>query len=121
MKVERGFVLACSACGAEGPHELLYLSGRLAASRCATCGIRMVFSSHPLAGYAEDVAARAARLPRRFAEEAGAEPLAVVQGWPAKALRKPFALLGEAGEVISLAGTGLRHPTTERPAKGGRS
>ena len=71
MKVERDVVLACSACGVEGAHELLYLSGRLAASRCATCGTRLVVSAHPLADYAEDVAARAARLPRRVRGRGG--------------------------------------------------
>ena len=99
MKVERDAILTCSACGLEGPHELLYLSEHLCASRCVNCGTTRVYSSHIYAEYARDLAERTSRLPGRFAGEM-LHPTEMMK-WPVKALRKPFGLIREVGQVTT--------------------
>jgi hypothetical protein len=99
LKVERDAILTCSACGLEGPHELLYLSEHLCASRCVNCGTTRVYSSHIYAEYARDLAERTSRLPGRFAGEM-LHPTEVMK-WPVKALRKPFGLIREVGQVTT--------------------
>lgn len=64
MNVVREVVLTCSVCGTEGPHELLYLSGAVAASRCAAYGTRLAFLPDLRMRYAEDIAVRAAEIRR---------------------------------------------------------
>lgn len=100
MKVETDAILICSACRVEGPHELLYLSEHLRASRCANCGETRVYSGHIYAEYARDLFERTGRLPMRFAGDVIRRPTALV-GWPVKALKKPFGLVKEVGQVTS--------------------
>jgi hypothetical protein len=100
MNVEREAILTCSACRVEGPHELLYLSNHLRASRCRNCGATRVYSEHIYADYARDVAERTARLPLKLAVDAVRRPLGVL-GWPVKALRKPFGILEEMNQVYA--------------------
>jgi hypothetical protein len=98
VKVENEAILMCPNCRVEGQHELLYLSNRMRASHCDNCGYTQMFSGHIYAEYARDVADRATSLPRRLTGRAIRHPLGVF-GWPGKALRKPFGLLGEAIKV----------------------
>jgi hypothetical protein len=99
LKVDKDAILTCSECGVEGPHELLYLSEHLCASRCINCGATHVFSGHIYAEYARDLAERTSRLPGRFAGEMF-HPTEVVK-WPFKALRKPFGLMKELCQVTT--------------------
>jgi hypothetical protein len=110
LKVERDAILTCSTCGVEGPHELLYLSEHLCASRCVNCGKTQIYSGHIYAEYAKDLAERTSRLPGRFAREAFRLPMGVM-GWPVKALRKPFRLLKEVDQVTSFERSRRRPPT----------
>ncbi|MGH3086482.1 MAG: hypothetical protein ACRDSJ_04095 [Rubrobacteraceae bacterium] len=100
MKVEKNAVLTCSECGAEGEHELLYLSGHLCASRCVNCGGTHVYSGHIYTEYVQDVAERTWRLPGKFAGEVARNPFGVVR-WPIKAVRKPFGLIKEISQVTA--------------------
>lgn len=100
MKVEDDAVLTCSNCGIEGPHELLYLSEHLCASRCANCGKTQVYSGHIYAEYARDLAERTSRLPTRLAGEVLRHPTALVK-LPFKVLGKPFGLIREVTEVTA--------------------
>ena len=100
MKVERDAILTCSACGVEGPHELLYLSEHLRASRCSNCGKTQVYSGHIYVEYARDLADRTSHLPGRFVRDALRHPTELVK-LPFKALRKPFRVLGEVGQVTA--------------------
>ena len=98
MKVETDAILVCSSCGVEGEHELLYLSDPLRASRCKNCGAPLRFSEHVYAEYAWAVAGRTARLPRKFVGDVFKSPSWIVT-YPVRALRKPFSLLREIGQV----------------------
>jgi hypothetical protein len=100
LKVETDAILVCSSCGVEGEHELLYLSDHLRASRCGNCGSTLRFSEHVYAEYAWDVAGRTASLPRRFVGDVFKGPSWVVT-WPVKALRKPFSIVREIGQVTA--------------------
>ena len=100
MKVETDAILVCSSCGAEAEHELLYLADHLRASRCCNCGATMRFSEHVYADYAWDVAGRTARLPARFVGDVFRGPSWIVT-YPVRALRKPFSLLKEIGQVTA--------------------
>jgi hypothetical protein len=100
LKVEKDAILICSECGIEGPHELLYLSKHLRASRCVNCGATHVYSGHIYAEYARDLAERTSRLPGRFAGDVFRRPTEIVW-WPFKALRKPFRLIGEVNQVTT--------------------
>ena len=112
MKVERDAILTCSACGIEGPHELLYLSEHLSASRCVNCGKSQTYSGRIYSQYARDLVERTGRLPRKFAEEALKHPTKVM-GWPFKALRKPYTLLREVDQVTTFQ-RGRYSPTPGR-------
>ena len=99
MKLDREAVLTCSACGVEGPHELLYLSEHLCASRCANCGKNQVFTGHIYAEYARDLAERTAGLlTSRFVGDVFKRPTQVFR-YPFKAVGKPFQLLREVSQV----------------------
>lgn len=111
MKVERDAILTCSTCGVEGPHELLYLSEHLRASRCVNCGKTQTYSGHIYVEYARDLAGRTGSLPVRFAREAFKLPAGVIS-WPFKALRKPFRLLKEVDQVTSFERSRRRSPTS---------
>lgn len=100
LKVVTDAILVCSSCGVEGEHELLYLSDHLRASRCGNCGSTLRFSEHVYAEYAWDVAGRTARFPVRFVGGVLRHPSWVV-AWPIKAIRKPFSLLREVGQVTA--------------------
>ena len=98
MKLDREAVLTCSACGVEGPHELLYLSEHLCASRCANCGKTHVFTGHIYADYAKDLAGRTAGLTGKFVGDVLKRPTEVFR-YPFKAVGKPFQLLREMSQV----------------------
>ena len=100
MKVETDAILTCSACGVEGPHELVYLSEHLCASRCVNCGKTQVYSSHIYTEYARDLAARTVQIPGRVAGEVFHRSAEVAK-WPFKALRKPFGLLREVSQITT--------------------
>lgn len=112
MKIEKDAILTCSACGVEGSHELLYLSEHLAASKCSNCGTTLIYSGHIYTEYARDLAERTTRLPRRFLDDALHHPVRAV-GWPIKALRKPYGLLKEFGQISSFERSrhSHRHPS----------
>jgi len=111
MKVYEDAVLTCSACGVEAEHELLYLSEHLRASRCKNCGETRIYSDHIYAEYLKDVFERTSRLPYRFADDLIRHPTALV-GWSVKALKKPFSLIKEVGQLTSFERS--RHSTTSR-------
>ncbi|WP_119068423.1 hypothetical protein [Rubrobacter indicoceani] len=94
MKIEDDAILTCSACGTEGPHELLYLSGHLAASRCLTCDETRVYSDHLYEDYVRDVIERTGHLPEKLVAEAFKSPLSLAL-WPIKAAHKPLSLARE--------------------------
>ena len=100
MKVDQDAILTCSTCGVEGPHELLYLSEHLRASRCGNCGATRVYSGHIYAEYAKDLAERTARLPLRLVEDAVRRPTSLL-GLPIKAVLKPAGLLSEMNLVVA--------------------
>jgi hypothetical protein len=100
LKVVRDAILTCSACGVDGPHELLYLSEHLCASRCVDCGTTQVYSDHIYSEYARDLAERTTHLPVRVAGDVLRHPTQIVK-WPFKALRKPFGLLREMTQVTA--------------------
>ena len=100
MKIISDAVLVCTTCGAEGAHELLYLSDRVRASQCTNCGSARMFTNHLYAEYAKDVAQRGFRLPFGLAERARSNPREVL-GWPLKGVKKPFGLLREFGQVAT--------------------
>lgn len=100
MKVENDAVLTCLSCGIEGPHELLYLSEHLRASRCANCGKTQVYSGHIYTEYAYDLAERAARLPLTVGKDAAGIPIRLLN-LPLKVVRKPYRLLREVAVVTS--------------------
>lgn len=101
MKVEKDTILTCSACGVEGEHELLYLSERLSASRCVNCGNAQIYSGHIYTEYALDMAGRASHLPGKFAGEMLRNPTKIVT-WPFRVVRKPFCLLREMNQLVTL-------------------
>ncbi len=109
MKVENEAILTCSNCRVEGRHGLLYLSDRIRASRCDNCGYTQSFSGRIYAAYAGDVAGRVVALPLKLARQALRNPLRIF-GWPVKALRKPFDILGEVGEVTNFERGSHRPP-----------
>jgi hypothetical protein len=111
LKVDNDAILTCSECGIDGPHELLYLSEHLCASRCVNCGATHVYSGHIYAEYARDLAGRTSRLPGRFAGEMF-HPTELVK-WPFKALRKPFGLIREMSQVTTFEQS-RRSPTPGR-------
>lgn len=98
LKVEKNAILTCSACRIEGPHELLYLSEHLRASRCVNCGQTQIYSGHIYTEYARDLAVRTVQLPGRFAGDVFHRSADVAK-WPFKALRKPFRLLREVNQI----------------------
>jgi predicted RNA-binding Zn-ribbon protein involved in translation (DUF1610 family) len=100
LKVENDAVLTCSSCGVEGPHELLYLSEHLCASRCANCGKTQVYSGHIYAEYARDLFERTGRYPGKFAGEVLRHPTRLMT-WPFRALGKPLGVMREVGQVTS--------------------
>ena len=100
MKLDREAVLTCSACGVEGPHELLYLSEHLCASRCMSCGKNQVFTGHIYADYARDLAERTAGLTGRFVGDVFKRPTQVFR-YPFKAAIKPFQLAREVTQVTA--------------------
>ncbi|HET7479103.1 MAG TPA: hypothetical protein VFJ72_06270 [Rubrobacteraceae bacterium] len=112
MKVENDAVLTCSACGIEGPHELLYLAEHLCASRCINCGKTQVYSGHIYTEYARDLAERTTHLPFRFAGDVLRHPTELVK-WPFKALGKPWGLLREVNQVTAFERS-RRYPTPGR-------
>ncbi|AHY46933.1 Hypothetical Protein RradSPS_1650 [Rubrobacter radiotolerans] len=99
MKLEYDAILTCSRCGVEGPHELLYLTGHLAASRCQNCGENLIYSEHLYEDYVRDVAERTGHLPEKLASDAFRRPLSLAL-WPLKAAGKPLLL---AREVVTLS------------------
>lgn len=101
MKIEPNAELVCNNCSVEGPHELLYLSDRMRASRCENCGAAQVFTRHLCVDYAVDVVERGVRLPLGLVDRALRNPLEVF-GWPFKGVKKPFILLRELGRVVTL-------------------
>jgi hypothetical protein len=94
LKVDQEAILTCLTCGVDGPHELLYLSEHLRASRCTNCGTTQVYTGHIYAEYVKDLAERTARLPLRLAEDVVRRPTSLL-GLPIKAFRKPAGLLSE--------------------------
>lgn len=112
MKVDNDAILTCGSCGIEGPHELLYLSEHLCASRCANCVKTQVYSGHIYTEYARDLVRRTTTFPARFAGEMLRHPTHIVR-WPFKALRKPLVLLHEMTQVTSFERSG-RSPTHSR-------
>lgn len=111
MKIEDDAILTCSACTSEGPHELLYLSKHLAASRCLTCDETRVYSEHLYEDYVRDVMERTGHLPEKLALEAFKSPLSLAF-WPIKAAHKPLAM---AREFNRLSGFDKdSHGTTHR-------
>lgn len=100
MKVHRDAVLTCSTCGVEGEHELLYLSERLRASRCANCGKTLVYSGHIYTEYALDLVERTTNLAGKVAGTVLRGPLEVAK-LPLKAAGKPLGLLRELHEISS--------------------
>lgn len=114
MRFERDAILTCTACGAEGPHELLYLSGQLRGSRCLTCGHTESYSGRIYAEYARDLIERTTMLPLRLAGEALKSPLEVPK-WPVKALGKPFGLFAEIVRVNSFERDRYHAPTKTGP------
>ena len=100
MKLEGEAILTCSYCGVEGPHELLYLSEHLSASRCTNCEATQVFSRHLYTDYTRDLAERAARLPLVLTKDAVRRPIRLLN-LPLKAVRKPFGLLREVALVTA--------------------
>jgi hypothetical protein len=98
LKVDQDAMLTCLTCGVEGPHELLYLSEHLRASRCANCGATRVYSGHIYVEYAKDLARRTARLPLSLAEDVVRRPTSLL-GLPMKVLLKPAGLLSEVNLV----------------------
>jgi hypothetical protein len=113
LKVERDAILTCSVCGVEGPHELLYLSEHLCASRCVNCGTTSVYSDHIYSEYARDLAERTTHLPVRVAGDVLRHPTEIVK-WPFKALRKPFGLLREVNQVTAFEQSRNKAPTPGR-------
>ena len=100
MKVHRDAVLTCSTCGVEGRHELLYLSERLRASRCAFCGKTQVYSGRIYTEYALDLAERTTSLAGKVAGTVLRGPVEVAK-LPFKAAGKPLGLLRELHEVAT--------------------
>lgn len=100
MKVEKNAILTCSTCRVEGPHELLYLSEHLCASRCVNCGQTQIYSGHIYTEYARDLAVRTVRIPGRVAGDV-CHRSAELAKWPFKALRKPFGLLTEVNQITT--------------------
>ena len=100
MTFEDKAMLRCSNCGVEGPHGLLYLSGRLRASRCANCGYTQAYSGRLYNEYVRDLTGRTARLPFRLTRDIVKKPTRLL-GLPIKAARKPFRLLREVSTVTS--------------------
>ena len=115
MKLEGEAILTCSYCGVEGPHELLYLSEHLSASRCANCGATQVFSHHLYADYTRDLAERAVQLPLMLTKDAVRRPFKLLN-LPLKAVRKPFGLLREVALV-----TAFERGRRKAPNVGGRA
>ncbi len=113
MKVEKDAILTCSACGFDGAHELLYLSGHLCASRCANCGTSQVYIDDLYSEYVRDVAERTSRVPGRLAGDLRRHPLELAW-WPYKIARKPFGLIREVGQLAGFAGTRSRLKTGRR-------
>lgn len=113
MKIEDDAILTCSACGVEGPHELLYLSGHLAASRCLNCDEARVYSEHLYEDYVRDVIERTGHLPEKLATEAFKSPLSLAF-WPIKAIHKPLSL---AREINRLSGFDQRSAGTKEPRR----
>jgi len=101
LKVENDAILTCTACGVEGPHELLYLSEHMCASRCANCGHAVVYSHNLYADYARDLAGRTSRLPISLASKVLRSPVDVLR-WPFKMANKPLGLLKELNYVAVL-------------------
>lgn len=95
MQVFEHVELECTFCEEERPHELLYLSGFMRASRCETCGHALVFSGPLREEHTIDVMRRALRLPGRLNRELLSSPLSSLL-WPAKAAIKPLQLAQEA-------------------------
>lgn len=115
MKVEQDAILTCSACGVEGPHELLYLSEHLCASRCANCRKTQVYSGHIYAEYARDLVERTGRLPVRFAQDALRRPTELIK-WPVKLLGKPLGLVREVDQITSFERSRRSTSVGRRPA-----
>ena len=112
MKVEKDAILTCSHCGVDGPHELLYLSEHLCASRCTNCGTTHIYSGHIYAEYAKDLAERTSHLPGRFVGDTLRHPTELVK-LPFKAVLKPFGLIKEVGQVTAFE-LSRRSPTPGR-------
>lgn len=100
MTFEDEAALRCSNCEIEGPHGLLYLSGRLRASRCANCGYTQSYWGRLYTEYFRDLTGRTARLPFRLTRDAVKRPTSLL-GLPFKAARKPLGLLREMSLVNS--------------------
>lgn len=116
MKLEKAAILTCSTCGVEGGHELLYLSERLRASQCDSCGKTQIYSGRILTEYARDMMERTLNLPGKLTGEAMETPTKVAL-WPVKAIRKPFSLLVEINQVATLERSRRPSKLTHRPPK----
>lgn len=95
MKIFEHVELECVFCKGDRPHELLYLSGSMRASKCEDCGHVLVFSGPLREEYTIDVMRRVLRLPSRLNRELVSSPLSSLL-WPAKAAIKPLQLAQEA-------------------------
>lgn len=113
MKVDNDAILTCGSCGIEGPHELLYLSEHLCASRCANCGKTQVYSGHIYTEYARDLAERTTHLAGKVAGQVLRSPVEIVK-LPFKAIGKPFGLLREVNQVTSFERSRRLSPSRTR-------
>jgi NMD protein affecting ribosome stability and mRNA decay len=113
LKLEKAAILTCSTCGIEGKHELLYLSERLEASRCSSCGKTQVYSKRIYSEYARDMVRRTLHLPGKLTGEVLENPVTVAS-WPVKAIRKPFRLLAEVSQVAFLERSRRSGPGSNR-------
>lgn len=105
MRLDNHVELGCVFCGEDQPHELLYLSEQMRASRCASCGRVLVFSGPLYEEHAVDLFRRALRLPVKLGREFSQRPLSPLV-WPVRVVRKPVSVLKEAQTVGSFANRG---------------
>lgn len=105
MRVHDHVELGCVFCGEDQPHELLYPSEQMKASRCEICGRVLVFSGPLQEEHAVDLFRRVLRLPVKVGREFSERPLPPL-AWPARVVRKPLLVLKEAQTVGSFAKCG---------------
>ncbi|MEM3573789.1 MAG: bh protein [Nitrososphaeria archaeon] len=96
VKVE----LFCINCDKETLHEIVYISNKLAKTKCLNCGLTLKFDEQELILiYTEDFVKRILTKPSRMLKEAYADLSSFLKSLPIRIITKPKRVIDEIKEI----------------------